>query len=66
MGKVNFIHRRPVVDGKIQNSGGYTIAYREVENGVEYAIARCSPRDNFSREVGRVKSSGRLNSGDLS
>jgi hypothetical protein len=62
MSKVNFIHRRDVINGKILNSGGYTIAYREVADGIEYAPAYCSPSDNFNRQTGRIKAEGRLNS----
>lgn len=62
MAKINYIHRRPVINGVIQNTGGYTIAYREVEGGIEYALAFCSPRDNFSRHLGRIKAAGRLDS----
>ena len=60
--RVRFIHRRPTIDGKITNSGGCTVAYREVDDGIEYAVAYCSPRDNFSRKIGRAKAGGRLNS----
>jgi hypothetical protein len=62
MSKVNFIHLRPNTAAGIPNSGGSTIAFREVPEGIEYAQAWCSPKDNFSRAVGRVKAAGRLNS----
>lgn len=63
MSKINFIHRRRVVNGKIQNNGGQTIAFRELDNGnIEAAFAFCNPKDNFSRAAGRVKAAGRLNS----
>lgn len=63
MSKISFIHRRVVVNGSIHNAGGSTIAFRELGNGeIEFAEAKCSPRDNFSRAAGRVKASGRLDS----
>lgn len=63
MSKISYIHRRRKVNGVIHNAGGSTIAFREISNGqIEYAEAKCSPRDNFSRAVGRVKATGRLSS----
>jgi hypothetical protein len=62
MSKTSFIHLRPRTAAGIPNSGGSTIAFREIPGGVEYAQAWCSPRDNFSRAVGRVKAEGRLKS----
>jgi hypothetical protein len=63
MSKVHYIHLR-LIDGtgKKLNRGGATIAFREVGDEIEYAIAKCSPNDNFSRKLGRIKSEGRLNS----
>lgn len=63
MSKVNFIHQRHVSkDGTISNRGGVTIAFRETQDGIEYAYAFCSFLDNFNKATGRVKASGRLNS----
>lgn len=63
MSKVSFIHIRATdSNGKVLNYGGSTIAFRETSDGVEFAQSWCSPRDNFSRAVGRVKAEGRLNS----
>ena len=63
MANVRFIHRRRVVNEQIDNNGGFTVAYREIGDGkIEYAFANCSPRDNFSRALGRVKAQGRLDS----
>ena len=64
MSKVHYIHvRNRNHDGTIDNRGGTTVAFREVpEVGIEYAYAFCSPKDNFSRYLGRVKAEGRLNS----
>jgi hypothetical protein len=63
MSKVFFIHFRNV-DGqsRISNFGGSTVAFREVADGVEYAVARCNSRDNFNKGFGRAKAQGRLNS----
>ena len=61
--KVNYIHQRLVRDGQILNNGGTTIAFRELgDNQIEYALAHCSPKDNFSKALGRIKAEGRLNS----
>lgn len=63
MSKVNYIHQRFVIDGVVSNRGGITIAFRELDTGeIEYALARCSPNDNFSKAMGRVKAEGRLKS----
>ena len=63
MSDVKFIHCRPItVTGKIKNSGGCTVAFREVSDGIEFATAWCSPKDNFNKAFGRVKAEGRLNS----
>lgn len=61
-----FIHLRST-----QGNGAVTIAYTVLSEvghheiartRVFYALAKCSPRDNFCRRTGRVKSAGRLNS----
>ena len=64
MSDVKFIHCRPitVVTGAIKNSGGCTVAFREVSDGIEYATAWCSPKDNFNKALGRIKAEGRLKS----
>jgi hypothetical protein len=62
-GKIFFRHIRYMKDGKVQNMGGVTIAYQEVVPGsIKIAIAMCSNKDNFHRKMGRIISSGRLNS----
>lgn len=62
--KVHYIHvRNRNQDGTISNRGGTTVAFREIpEVGIEYAYAFCSPKDNFSRHLGRTKAAGRLGS----
>lgn len=63
MSKVYFMHIRNVdARGVISNFGGATIAYREIDGGVELAEAWCSNRDNFNKAYGRAKAQGRLNS----
>jgi len=63
MEKVSFIHLRFTnVWCEIVPHGGTTIAYRQRDDGVEYAVAHCSKRDNFCKAYGRAKSQGRLNS----
>lgn len=49
-------------DGKIVNTG-FTIAWREHENGLrlEVALARCNPNDNFNKKIGRSIALGNLN-----
>jgi hypothetical protein len=37
-----------------------TVAYRTVGNDIEYGLAFTSPRDNFSRKIGRAIAEGRL------
>lgn len=37
-----------------------TVAYRTVGNDIQYAVAFTSPRDNFSRKIGRAIAEGRL------
>jgi hypothetical protein len=65
-GNVNFIHRRVLVNGKVHNKGGFTVAFKEVPEGVRYAYAYCSPKDNFDKAFGRTKASGRLESTNFS
>lgn len=62
-GKTFFVHLRNTVKGQISSTGGKTIAYRETaDGGIEFALAKCSPNDNFNRAQGRVMAAGRLNS----
>ncbi len=37
-----------------------TVAYRTVGNDIVYGVAFTSPRDNFSRKIGRAIAEGRL------
>lgn len=42
------------------NKGTYTIAFDMKHNGVDFAIARCNPKDQFNRFLGREIASNRL------
>jgi len=60
---VKFIHcRNRTTDGQILPNGGLTIAFVTDNefNVVGYAAARCAPIDKFNKQIGRMKSSGRL------
>lgn len=66
---VRFIHVRPGqhyngrrLVGKAALKGGLTVAYQLTARGtiIQYALAQCSPEDNYSRAKGRVISHGRL------
>jgi len=60
---VKFVHLRDYdFDGCVDNRGGATVAYIETAEGWQYAAAVCSPNDNFSKQFGRAKAAGRLNS----
>ena len=41
-------------------TGGATIAYREIDGGVEYAVALCSEKDHYNKKIGRQIARGRL------
>ena len=66
--KIKYIHLRKLdSDGKPLTKGGATIAYRSSphpfqheETLVEYVVAYCSDKDNFSKKIGRHISGGRL------
>lgn len=65
MQQLSFLHIRNVKQGAIEPRGGVTYAYRERDGGVvEFAVARCSKRDNFVKAYGRAKAAGRLASPD--
>ena len=48
--------------GNKLNRGGMTVAFNDYGGYIEYAIAQCHEKDNFSSELGRIKAAGRLNS----
>ena len=48
----------------VATKGGRTVAFEEGENRViKYAVAYCSPRDNYCRKTGRAIAAGRLKAG---
>lgn len=68
MSNVKFLHYRRweevVVGERVGMSPtarqGATVAYMVGPTGSNYAIAYCGPHDNYSKALGRAKSSGRL------
>ena len=60
---IKFIHCRSVnKDGTIKPQGGLTIAYNLNANFKVggWAAAKCHEKDLYNKQVGRMKSSGRL------
>lgn len=66
---VKFLHYRAyeiVPDGPGQETavilcnGGTTVAYIEGEEGISHAFAYCHELDRYNKELGRIKSAGRL------
>jgi hypothetical protein len=60
---VKFVHcRNRDALGSIMPNGGLTIAFVTDADFkvVGYAAARCAPIDMFNKQIGRMKSSGRL------
>ncbi|MCK9369257.1 hypothetical protein M0R04_04900 [Candidatus Dojkabacteria bacterium] len=62
--EVKFRHVRVLrEDGTVNNMGGMTISYREVDsNTIEFAAAVCSDKDNYCKKTGRTISAGRMKS----
>lgn len=61
MNSIRFLHVRAIQNGQVQSRGGETYAYRAIApNRVEYAVARCSDKDNFVKRFGRTIAAGRL------
>ena len=64
----HFHHLRPAADpfdarptDERATKGGATVAYWQPEPGVVlYAVAHCSPRDNYNKKIGRAVAEGRL------
>ena len=61
---MTMFHHKRIRDaaGNKLNRGGMTVAFNDYGGDIEYAIAQCHEKDNFSREQGRVKAAGRLHS----
>lgn len=63
MNQVRYIHIRNFTENnEVSGKGGATIAFREINDRIEYAIALCHIKDNYRKSYGRDKASGRLNS----
>ncbi len=61
---VKFLHIRHYDDvGEVLAEGGLTAAYTRLdENTLLYAVAICHETDKYNKNLGRVKSQGRLRS----
>jgi hypothetical protein len=46
--------------GNWEGKGGFTYAYRQEEGGVRHALAECSQKDNYSKQIGRHIAASRL------
>ena len=58
---IRFEHiRTDKINGDVQPKGGETVAYIRIEDSIYSASSLCSKKDIFSKERGRVISSGRL------
>lgn len=59
---IRFLHIRKFhnVDDTLLGKGGTTVAYEVDDDTIRFAIAKCSPRDNYCRKTGRVIALGRL------
>ena len=44
----------------VASNGGTTVAYIEGEEGISHAFAYCHDLDRYNKELGRIKSAGRL------
>ena len=62
---VKFLHYRVYEEDNhgevtVASNGGTTVAYIEGEEGISHAFAYCHDADRYNKELGRIKSSGRL------
>lgn len=58
---IRFLHIREQFNGALLGKGGTTVAYEEDVGTIRFAVAKCSPRDNYCRKTGRAIAIGRLN-----
>jgi hypothetical protein len=57
---MKYIHYRLISNGQPKSRGGVTIAYDVDGDHVYYAVARCSPKDNYNKRIGRAIATGRF------
>ena len=62
---VKFLHYRVYEEDNhgevtVASNGGTTVAYIEGEEGISHAFAYCHELDRYNKELGRIKSAGRL------
>ncbi len=62
---VKFLHYRAYEQDShgevtVASNGGTTVAYIEGEEGISHAFAYCHELDRYNKELGRIKSAGRL------
>ena len=60
MSQVKFLHYRVVKDGQVEGKGGATLVFVTGEEGVSFAEAYCSHKDNYNRRLGRCYASGQF------
>lgn len=67
-GDVKFLHYRILnSDNSLAPKGGATVAYVVHDDGtIRWARARCHEKDRYDKNLGRIKSAGRLLSRPLS
>jgi hypothetical protein len=68
-GQVYYFHMREYQNGTVLPCGGVTVAFQywppveiDTQGEITWAMAICSPEDNFEKRAGRVKAGGRLHS----
>lgn len=63
---VKFLHYRyldPSAGNAIDPRGGATVAYTIInDEKIRFAVAKCSAKDNFNRNYGRIRATGKLSS----
>ena len=58
--KTRYLHYRQTdLEGHLIPKGGATVSYTPTEEGAQVGVSICSPRENFSRRIGRHIATGR-------
>jgi hypothetical protein len=59
---IKFIHlrRRHPLFGNLEPCGGVTVAYEVQDGHVTYTYSVCSPKDHYTKSIGRAVATGRL------